>query len=499
MKILFVHLGRENIGIEYLSSVLKASGHETHLAMDTGLFGRNDNIFNIPRLERLFSLSRSVTDKFQRIAPDIVCFSAYTSTLQWCFGMAETFKRIRDVPIVIGGVHITLAPESALFGKAIDYGIRGEAESVISAFADCIAAGRSPDHLAGLIYRKNGTTATNPPAPLVRELDAIPFPDKQLVEHAVSIKDDYMTVASRGCPNACSYCCEHAFRGSYPDEGYHRVRSVDNLMEELCVMKTRYRFSEVFFSSPIFPGDKVWVEKFSKRYRKEIGVPFWCFAHVNNIDRDYARLMKEAGCRMLEFGVQTVNETLRRETLGRLETNERITRAFRDCDAEGQWYDIGHIINLPGETESDYGDAVRFYRGFKKIHRIKVFNLTLFPGTVLLEKAFRDGLIDEATHESIQRGKTGDYFHFAGVKSALPAWKVKAYGHLIRLLPILPRKWTSLLARPGSLRLTALIPTMAVRLLELAYLIRIRDLRLAVFWKVYCRNSLLLAAGKRSA
>ena len=46
MKIGFVHMGREHLGIEYLSAVAKEAGHEVRLYYDPGLFSQNDNVFS---------------------------------------------------------------------------------------------------------------------------------------------------------------------------------------------------------------------------------------------------------------------------------------------------------------------------------------------------------------------------------------------------------------------------------------------------------------------
>ncbi len=53
MKVVFLHTGFENLGIEYLSSALKANGHEVGLVLDPCLF--NDHYTNIPSLAKAFN------------------------------------------------------------------------------------------------------------------------------------------------------------------------------------------------------------------------------------------------------------------------------------------------------------------------------------------------------------------------------------------------------------------------------------------------------------
>lgn len=499
MKVLFVHLGREHLGIEYLSAMLKRAGHETVSAVDIGLFGRNDNIFYIPRLERLFSLSESIVEKFRRERPDVVCMSAYSSTLKWCFETAEKLKSIRDAPILLGGIHITLVPESAMLSPAIDYGVRGEAESIIVELISRIEAGRAIEDLPGIIFRKNGDVKINPVPPLVENIDTIPFPDKGLFDRVLNIRDDYMTLTSRGCPFSCAFCCEHAVKDLYRDQKYLRLRSVGNLLEELNLMKAKYHYNEVFLCSPAFPGNKEWAAEFSGRYRKEIGVPFWCFSHVNYIDAEYAKLLKEAGCRVVEFGVQTLNEPLRRDVLKRRETNERIAGALRDCDAAGLSYDADCILNLPGEREEDYEKAVRFFADFKNIHRVKIFNLTLFPGAKIVDHLMNLEMIDCRTYDAIREGVTGDFFHVATMKSPIPKWKIKANSHLLRLMPIISHEWILKRLEPSALRGISRIPGIAVRLVEMFYLIRKKDLRFTMYLRIYLRNFFHFMTGRRSA
>ena len=63
MRIIFVHQGRENLGIEYLSALLKRDGHQVSLAYDSGLFGASDNVFYSSSWEKIFSTPEKVITK----------------------------------------------------------------------------------------------------------------------------------------------------------------------------------------------------------------------------------------------------------------------------------------------------------------------------------------------------------------------------------------------------------------------------------------------------
>ena len=119
MKIVFVHLGREHLGLEYLSAVLKTRGHQVALVHDLGLFTKEDNVFFAPTLGRWFSRKNIASDVL-KLNPDIIGFSPYTSNYQWVRKAAAEIKRIKNIPIVFGGIHSTLVPEKVISNDYVD-------------------------------------------------------------------------------------------------------------------------------------------------------------------------------------------------------------------------------------------------------------------------------------------------------------------------------------------------------------------------------------------
>jgi len=482
MRVTFVHLGRENVGIEYLSSVLKQAGHQVCLAYDPGLFGPNDNVLYIPWLERVFSQERQIVRKVVRSNPDLIALSVYTNTYQWARHMAKKLREHVDAPIVLGGIHPTLVPDEVMKDPFVDFAIVGEGEE---ALLELVERGRkSCGDIRNLWYRENGEVKGNPPRPPIEDLDALPMPDKGLFERDVNFGDDYLILTARGCRFSCSYCCESFMNRLYRGR-YFRRRGVDSVMHELAIMRDRYRYREVMFNDSIFFTDKEWLAEVLTRFSDEIGVPFRCFGQSRYLDEDIARMLKDAGCYAIEFGVQTTNDAIRRRVLSRGDTMENVRRAVAICDELGIAYDIDHMFGLPDETEPDHLDAARFYSGLKCLNRLKCHNLTYFPNLRITDIAHQRGILDEEDLEDIRTGQVGDFFHVDSIGDEELRRLNRSVQVLYKILPLLPPRWLEYLLADGRHRKLRRIPGPLVVLAQILVAIKNRDYRYLVYLKYY--------------
>lgn len=484
VRILFVHQGRESLGIEYLSAVLKREGHRTGLVLDPGLFGENDNVIRSRRLERLFDPRPMLLAEVEAFQPDLVGFSVYTNTYRWSLDLAAAIKDRLRVPVVFGGAHVTLVPDEVMSNPCVDFAVVGEGEGAVVELADALEAGRDASRIANVWARRNGEVVANPIRPPNHALDDLPLPDKALFEKDVNFVDDYLILSSRGCVFNCSYCCESAINRLYGGRFYRR-RSVDSVLRELTVMKRRYRFREVMFNDAILFADKAWLRDLMERYRREIGVRFRCFGQVRFLDEEVGALLKAGGCYAVEFGVQTMNEALRRQVLRRHESNRQNARAFRILDRLGISYDVDHIFGLPRESEADHQLAARFYSRWKRLNRIKCHNLTYFPGLDIVNLARDEGVLSEADVAAIRRGEVGDFFHERGVGARRQRALEEGYQVLFKLLGLLRPGCVDAILRRGWQRLFARLPAWLILLGQAIIALKHRDYRFVVYAKYY--------------
>src|SRR5262249_35457147 len=130
MKITFVGLGAEQLGIEMLSAVLRRGGHSTSLVYNAGLF--HDRYYlDVSLLGRLFDRTAQVIDEIIAEKPDLVAFSVLTPVYPWVLAVARAVKAQSGVPIVVGGVHPSAVPEICLENACIDYVCVGEGEQAL--------------------------------------------------------------------------------------------------------------------------------------------------------------------------------------------------------------------------------------------------------------------------------------------------------------------------------------------------------------------------------
>ncbi len=485
MRITFVHLGREHLGIEYLSSLVKQEGHDVSLAYDPGLFGPEDNVFCIPLLERLFNQRQQVISAIKASSPDLVAFTVYTGTYQWACGIAREIRSSLNAPIVFGGIHATLVPETVIANDYIDFVIQGEGFQAFPGLVSVLSSGR--DRLAevdNLWFKDNGAVKKNRLAPPLANLDSLPFPDKTLFEADVNYIDDYVIISSLGCVFNCSYCCESYMNQLYQHK-YFRRRSVASVMEELIVMKEKYRFREVMFNDALFFTDREWLRRLMTEYRKAINVPFRCFGKVSHIDDDICRMLKEGGCYCIEFGMQTWNEALKKNVLNRSETNDRALEAFRRCDRFGLRYDIDHIFGLPGEKVEDHVDGLRFYSRLKRLNRIKCHNLTYFPNTAITRFARENQVLTKEDVDKLEKGDISDFFHGDAIKDRELKKAKDVFSKCYKWLPVIPGFLIRSFIRSGDCRVFRFLPRPVIILGQLLVAVKGRDYRYLIYFKYY--------------
>lgn len=389
MRILFIYPNLNtqvgfNYGISYISGFLKAKG------IETGLLNINEKLG--------YPLDRERIKKdVLAFGPDVIGFSVLTNQYKYALEIARDIKGYTDVPILFGGIHVTMDPVETLMQDEVDLICVGEGEE---ALAELVATGNAKG-VANIGRKENGKAVIEPLRPFT-DITTLPFKDYEIFDFQkiIDAKDGWVGLtASRGCPFRCTYCLNHKIIEVYKESGhlprgYIRRHTVDQMIAEIEYLLGNYERIKMFiFDDDIFTFDKAWLREFTDRYASVTDVPFVCNAHARIFDDETAGMLSGAGCRIVKFGLESGSDRIRRKVLSRYMTNKHIEDAFAIADKYGLHTSAFVMLGLPYETIEDIRETVDLLAAIKP-GRFRWSLFFPFVGTKAYSIARSSGQID---------------------------------------------------------------------------------------------------------
>ncbi|NTU89707.1 MAG: radical SAM protein [Actinobacteria bacterium] len=356
---------------------------------------------NVPDHEH--TIWREVRSALKRIRPKIIGISSKVVDIPSTFMLARMVKQILpDTPVIVGGPSAITCSEYLLRNDAIDLLVFGEGEETICELAQAILSGtlgQRRGSILGIGYRApGGSLVKNGQRPLIQNLDALPFPDRNAVfmidrrgrtRYVRGYRD---VLTSRGCPYQCTFCCAYVAWGSRKP----RFRSIVNIVDELEYLYRECNQTNFTLWDDLFTADRRRVIAFCDEIAKrKLDFTWLCLSRINTIDEELLRTMKSAGCREIQIGIESGSNrllTFIRKDITRAMIFEKVPILQR----AGIPWRIFLIIGFPTETRAEMDETMSLIEEMKPTY----VDLSLFcpyPGTEL--------------HRNLREsGKLGDEF-----------------------------------------------------------------------------------------
>ena len=335
--------------------------------------------------------------RIKQYKPDIVGFTSGTMDFDFCVKIADKIKNNFDIPVIFGGAHPTTAPELTINKKSIDMICIGEGEFVLDELLDKMEKGKAVDNISNLWIKKKKKIIKNPVRPLIENLDMLTC-DRELFDFGKYLKARGYIVdvyAGRGCPYRCTYCINHALQRLYKGKGrYVRVRSIKNIIQEIQDLQENYHIDGVSFPDDTFTHNKKWLKEFCEEYSQKIGLPFTCNGRIENIDSEICRIMKNANCNSIMFGIESGSEKIRRKILNRPVSNAMIRSTFRHVKDVGIKTFSYNMVGIPYETIEDINKTIELNKKIKP-DEVQTTIFYPFPSTDLFYLCEENGWIKD--------------------------------------------------------------------------------------------------------
>ena len=302
-----------------------------------------------------------------------------------------------NIKTIVGGGIITADPQVAMKAlKNVDYGIIGEGEETVVDLCNCIENNYEVDNVLGIIYKSKKVEyiETNRRKE-IENINNLPWPDYDGFDFQYYIdkispsfiegnkKNSLFMLTSRSCPFECTFCF-HTTGQKY------RQRSIDSVFEELDYLVKKYKIKFIFFVDEMFGVNKDRLSDFCERIKK-YDIPWWSQFRVNDIDVYKLKLLKEARCEVMSFGLESADNTVLRSMRKGI-TIEQIENALTLVYNEGISIEGCFIFGDIAETYDTAMNTINWWKKNKK-YKIKLGPISVYPGTFLYEYALKQNII----------------------------------------------------------------------------------------------------------
>jgi len=252
-----------------------------------------------------------VIERLKDYQPRLLVFMSGIEIFSEDLRVINTIKaNLAELKIAAIGYLPSISPKKTLEeNHALDYIIKDEPELSFSELYDCLDNNSFPEDLPGVSYRDKGNIHIGKKRERIKDLDALPFPDRELLQpelyNEFLLSRPFTTIqTSRGCPYECAFCV--------PAYGREIVyRSVDNVYREIEEVVLKYKIKTIRFMDDTFTLNKRrLLELCGLILKRNLKFQWSCLSRVDTLDEEMLAIMKKAGCRRIYLGIETFSQRL---------------------------------------------------------------------------------------------------------------------------------------------------------------------------------------------
>ena len=375
-------LAQTNLGLGYLASVLRQQGYRVQIVD-----------FELDP-ERIVEVARSLD-------PLLIGFSLIFQFYIERFRSLMILLREAGITchFTMGGHFPSLSYQQALdFIPEVDSVVRFEGEETLLEMVDRIGAGRDWRGIRGIAFRRHNEIVANPLRPLVKNLDCLPYPDREYEPELVLGHPILPILASRGCARTCSFCSIHMFYRTAPGKVV-RTRKPAQVVREMQYLYEQRGATVFLFQDddfPLFgPVWKRWAREFvAELHRSGLAkrVLWKISCRADSVDLELFAEMRAAGLYFVYMGLESgTDEGLK--TLHKRITAVQNLRAVEILKQLDLVFQFGFMLFEPSTTFESIAGNLKFLHAIADDGSVAVAFCRMIPydGTPIKDELVRTG------------------------------------------------------------------------------------------------------------
>lgn len=322
------------LGVLSIGSYLQANGHTVKI------------------LNRAIE-STDIEKEYDDFKPDFVGCSLLTVMAVSDCILVSTAAKKRGIYVVWGGPYVSASPEMVLQLDCLDFISVGEGEETWLELVDTAEKNGDLYSIKGLAYKKDGSVVKTPTREFM-DISTLPEIDYSLINVQKTFYKNYdydgimAMYISKGCNSRCTFCYNQDFYSSC-----RRTRTVETFIKEAKLLKEKYGMKAIAFTDELFGYNKETLHEIcNAMIEAKLDVKWGAMTRIGLFDKEDFQLMYDAGCRWLEFGVESGSEKILKAMKKGVKP-ERVEIDLKNCKDCGIITMCYFIVAFPGETEED--------------------------------------------------------------------------------------------------------------------------------------------------
>jgi radical SAM superfamily enzyme YgiQ (UPF0313 family) len=378
------------LGLLSIGAVLEKDGHE----------------ITIVPADILKLSPNQIAEEIRGFEADIIGVTSTTENRFQSFDLIQLAKKVYPKALTImGGPHASMAAEDCLHHiPELDIVVRGEGEETMRELCRVLEGSEGKDALgsvAGISYRSENKTHTNPPRLPIKDLDTIPRPAYHLIPFETynfrfevpghGLLPAVNMMSSRGCPFDCNFCATPINWGRIV-----RMRSAENIIDEIEFLINKYGVKVIFFFDDTFNTNPKRVHTICDLIiERKLNIFFKCDIRIDLIDKPLLEKMRRAGLFHLSFGIEAGSERVRNEIVNKKIDVEDFHNLVKWCNDLDIIPNAFFIFSHPTETWEEAQESIHIIEQYKDKIEASIAILHVYPGTPLENTAKEMGVLPE--------------------------------------------------------------------------------------------------------
>ena len=346
-----------------------------------------------------------IRNDLRRMQPDLIGITSfsteYTEESWWYSKVIK--EELPNVILVAGGILPTVALETIIEDKNIDFFVIAEGEYTFIDFIDTFNNNGDLSKVKGLAYRDGNRQIVNESREFIENLDVLPFPDYgnlDIIEYGNRVNKYcaqllprqypcYFTISSRGCPFGCIFCAAHTVTGKKV-----RMRSAESVLKEIDYAYKQYGIKEfIYLDDHFLSNRKRAIDIMQGIIERDYGISWKCVnVAVFSLDEEIIDLMVRSGSYQITLSPESGSEEVLKNIIKKPVKLDKVVEMINIAKAKGLEVISNFVIGFPGETWEQIRQTIEYAEKID-VDMVNFHIATPLPKTELMDLCIRDGYV----------------------------------------------------------------------------------------------------------